>query len=496
MPRGDELLSPARALTGSVRRAGRRLRRLSLRARILAGVLVLVTVGLVVSDAAAATALRSYLIGRVDQQLSTAALRPRLLVRELNGPGAAQVLGGTAAYAALLVNGERRLSLTLPPPGQPSPPPPRLPARLLRGGGPSTVRAVAGGGTWRAVAEPVRQGTLVLATSLSGINATVGRLEAVEALVTVAILALVALVSRWLVRVGLRPLDEMGRTAGAIAAGDLSQRVEEANPATEVGRLGLALNAMLARIEEAFAAQRESEDRLRRFVGDASHELRTPLTSIRGYAELFRRGASEHPEDLALAMRRIEDESLRMGSLVDDLLLLARLDQGRPLERERVDLAVVAAARVADPARPISLQAPSEVPVVGDEGRLHQVATNLLANARQHTPAGTPVAVSARLDGDRALLEVSDRGPGLSASDAARVFERFYRADSSRVRGQGGGAGLGLSIVAAITEAHGGSVSVDTEPGRGATFRVALPALAVGPDDQGPSRPLPPSAVR
>jgi two-component system OmpR family sensor kinase len=257
--------------------------------------------------------------------------------------------------------------------------------------------------------------------------------------------------------------------------------VERADDHTEVGRLGTALNAMLGHIERAFAARTASEQRLRRFVADASHELRTPLTSIRGYAELFRRGAAERPHDLETAMRRIEEESARMSVLVDDLLLLARLDQGRPLEQESVDLVALASdavddARAVAPDRPITFETNGPVIVTGDEARLRQVTANLLANARLHTPEGTRVYVRVRSTPDGAQLEVADDGPGLAPDEAAHAFERFYRADPSRARA-GGGSGLGLSIVAAIAAAHGGRATLDTGPGRPTTVRVELPRV-------------------
>ncbi|HEX5949678.1 MAG TPA: ATP-binding protein, partial [Actinomycetota bacterium] len=295
----------------------------------------------------------------------------------------------------------------------------------------------------------------------------------------VVVLAVLGALAGWLVRLGLRPLERMGETVGAIAGGDLSRRVEPADPRTEVGRLGIALNAMLERIERAFAERQASEERLRRFVADASHELRTPLTSVQGYAELFRRGAADDPEALRTAMRRIEEEGSRMGDLVDELALLARLDQGRQLEREPVDLAALARAAVdgaqaADPDRPIDLDADGPVTVLGDEGRLRQVADNLLANARVHTPADTPVRVRVRVEGDDAVLEVEDDGPGIIPEDAERVFERFYRAESSRSR-EFGGAGLGLSIVAAVAAAHDGSARFEPAPSGGARFVVRIP---------------------
>jgi two-component system, OmpR family, sensor kinase len=336
---------------------------------------------------------------------------------------------------------------------------------------------------YRALATPLAagQGTLVVAIPLFEVDRTLKRLIVGEVVVSLVVLGLVAGLALWLVRVGLRPLTGIGETAGAIAAGDLSRRVEPANDRTEVGRLGLALNAMLAQIEAAFEERRASEERLRRFVADASHELRTPLTSIRGYAELFQRGAKSRPKDLAKTMERIEAESARMGILVDDLLLLARLDQGRPLQREEVDLSrvvtdAVESARTIEPDRPIDLDADGLVIVMGDEARLRQVLDNLLDNVRVHTPARTPVRVSVGPAGEDVVLSVTDEGPGLAPEVAGRVFERFYRGDPARSR-ETGGAGLGLSIVAAIVDAHGGSVSADPGPdGSGARFEVRLPA--------------------
>jgi len=277
----------------------------------------------------------------------------------------------------------------------------------------------------------------------------------------------------------LRPLAQMQRTAGAIAAGDLSQRVEVTDPTTEVGQLGVALNEMMGQIERAFRERADSEARLRRFVGDASHELRTPLTSIRGYAELFRRGAADRPEDLAKVMRRIEEEAGRMGILVDDLLLLARLDQGRTVEHEPVDLVRIATdavddARAVAPGRPIDFASNGAVAVVGDEARLRQVLANLMQNALRHTPADAAVHVRVTGDGPDAVLEVADEGPGIPDADLAHVFERFWRADASRARSSGG-SGLGLAIVAAIVDAHGGTAEVASEPGRGTAFRIRLP---------------------
>jgi len=308
------------------------------------------------------------------------------------------------------------------------------------------------------------------------------RLWLVDAVTGAVVLSALVLLALLIVRLGLRPLERMGATAEAIAAGDLSQRVSPATPRTEIGRLGLALNSMLAQIESAFAERTRSEQRLRRFIGDASHELRTPLTSIRGYAELLRRGAQRSPEDAELARRRIEEEATRMGVLVDDMLLLARLDQGRPLDREPVDLRAIVRDARADalavaPDRPVSVAAPEPVVVTGDDMRLRQVVGNLVRNAVVHTPPGTPIEIGvARRDG-RAVVRVADHGPGLPADVAARVFEPFFRGDPGRSRDRGG-SGLGLSIVAAVVAAHRGSVRVAQTPGGGATFEVELPLTA------------------
>jgi two-component system OmpR family sensor kinase len=284
-------------------------------------------------------------------------------------------------------------------------------------------------------------------------------------------------------------LTRVEKTAAAIAAGDLSRRVDVENPATEVGRLGGSLNAMLSHIESAFAARMASEERMRRFAADASHELRTPLVTIRGFSELYRQGALTKEEDVATAMGRIESEAKRMGSMVEDLLLLARLDEQRPLQQKPVDLLLLANDAVVDTQasdrdRNISLTGldggpPSPAPVLGDEAKLRQVVGNLVGNALRYTPAGTPLelAVGVRT-GDagqrRSVIEVRDHGPGISGDEAPRIFERFYRADTSRTR-ETGGSGLGLAIVAAIVGSHSGYVRVEQTEGGGATMVVSLP---------------------
>jgi two-component system OmpR family sensor kinase len=353
-----------------------------------------------------------------------------------------------------------------------------------------TVPAQNGGDRYRIRAsfETNSNDMLVIATSLHDVDGTLHRLLLIELLVTGVVLLALGGAGFWVVSLGLRPLRAIEKTAGAIASGDLSQRVERAEERTEVGRLGLALNAMLSQIETAFKAREASERKLRRFVADASHELRTPLSAVRAYAELFSRGADQRPDDLARAMTGITRESERMSVLVQDLLLLARLDEGRPLEREPVQLddvvgEAVETARTVEPERPIELEATPAV-VIGDRDRLRQIVDNLLSNVRAHTPPGTSVRVTVGAANGDAVIEVQDSGPGLSAEDGDRVFERFYRADQSRARASGG-VGLGLSIVAAVAEAHGGSVTARSEPGGGATFRIVIPRLPDGNNSHG-----------
>jgi two-component system OmpR family sensor kinase len=355
-----------------------------------------------------------------------------------------------------------------------------------------TVQAQDGGDRYRVRAsfEANRTDMLIVAISLHDVDGTLHRLLLIELLVTAVVLLALGGAGFWVVSLGLRPLRAIEKTAGAIASGDLSQRVERAEERTEVGRLGLALNAMLSQIEAAFKAREASERKLRRFVADASHELRTPLSAVRAYAELFTRGADQRPDDLARAMKGITRESERMSLLVQDLLLLARLDEGRPLEREPVQLEDVVAeavdtARMLEPDRGIEFRTEAAV-VLGDRDRLRQIVDNLLSNVRAHTPPATPVHVSVGRENGSAVIEVQDDGPGLSQEHLERVFERFYRADQSRARASGG-VGLGLSIVAAVAEAHGGDVTARSEHARGATFRITLPLTPAGKSHRTPS---------
>ncbi|MCA1832951.1 MAG: sensor histidine kinase [Actinomycetota bacterium] len=468
----------------------------SLRSRLLLATVTLVALGLLIADFATFALLRSQLLGRVDEQLRGSR---GVAARLLTGP---EQFGG-------LDFGRR--------PSQESPPVtvvelldssgrvvasrsfgfgdvdmPQLPGALPGSTGNATPERIFSAGSagpfrYRVIATALSDGgTLVVAQTLGDVDATLRKLVLVESIVTALVLAGVAGIALWLVRLGLRPLTEMEVAADDIAQGNLSRRVDITDEHTEVGRLGRALNVMLERIEAAFAERRTSEDRLRRFVADASHELRTPLTSIRGYAELFRHGADRRPEDLEKSMRRIEEESARMGTLVDELLLLARLDQGPQLERTPVDITTLARdavedARAVQPARPISFEANGRAIIVeGDEARLRMIAANLLSNALSHTPLETPVRVAVATDDSNAVLEVADEGPGLDGDEAEHVFDRFFRVDEARSR-HNGGVGLGLAIVAAVAKAHGGAVRLDSSPGAGARFTVLLPLAADDP---------------
>jgi two-component system OmpR family sensor kinase len=489
----------------------RRWRRLSLRARLSLGLVLVVGVGLVVADVVIYQQVQSYLLSQVDSELNTA-LQP--VVRQLTaGVGGFSGNFGfgrdtPAGTCGALVDSSGIVTET--PSSNLDGPAPNLPASLRIPSTSPADRYFSVGAEndpsfrYRVLARPVIIGGLagfgsetpgyaVVAIPLTSLDNTLGRLVTIDLAVSAAVLVVLAVLGLVVVRVGMRPLLEIERTAGAIAAGDLSRRVARADEHTEVGRLGASLNEMLSQIEQAFAKQQASEQRLRQFLADASHELRTPLTSIRGYSELFRRGAANRPEDLVPAMRRIEDEATRMGVLVDDLLLLARLDQGRPLDRFPVDLVAIARevtadAAVVDAERSISFEAPAPIVVLGDEQRLRQAVANLVGNALDHTPPGTPVEVRVRVDAGRAVLAVTDHGPGIPPEHLPRIFERFYRADPSRTR-ESGGMGLGLAIVSSIAEAHGGSARVESEIGAGATFIVELPLAARPADPAGGSGP-------
>jgi two-component system OmpR family sensor kinase len=470
------------------------LNRTPLRVKLVAAVLALVTVALTVISVASTVALRSYLTSRIDSQLAETAQREA--TRGIPAEAGVRIpvlpsdflLEWRLPGARFLAYDDRYGADDLPP----------LPADLGEAarlaGEPYTVQAASGSSRWRVSVTIFPDGTaLTVAQNMAEADNAVARLIRTELVVGVAVLLLLAALGVAAVRSSLRPLAEIERTAGAIAAGDLSQRVPEPEPAaaaprTEQGKLARALNAMLTQIETAFAARAASERRMRQFVADASHELRTPLTSIRGFAELYRQGAASEPAQADRLMRRIEQEAARMGLLVEDLLLLARLDQERPLAQALVELPVIVsdavhAARAVDPDRPIELTVRSGgVPMVvrGDDARLRQVVGNLLSNALTHTPPASPVEVRLQAADGAAVLEVADRGLGLTPEQSARVFERFYRVDTARSRPAAGGSGLGLAIVAALVAAHHGTVEVSSVPGKGATFQVRLPLAPAG----------------
>jgi two-component system OmpR family sensor kinase len=519
---------------------------MSLRARLLLAVGAVALAALLAADVATYYSLRSSVFGRVDETLSTiqvavmrsigwpdeppvgtsgtqadgaataseetssTATQPRLPERIVNiAPGSfvqvrsadgtpisgqvqpAAVAGGstyTPELPATIAGISALPQTTAPPSGFPTarPSPGSLPPQIP--GVTFTTSAVESDGPRFRVRASLLPGgeQLIVALPLTEAYATLNRLLLVEVIVTLAALAAAMGLGWWLVRVGLRPLADVERTAEAIAAGELHQRVPVEHPRTEVGRLATVLNTMLGRIQEAFAERdeteaelRESEDRMRRFVGDASHELRTPLAAVSAYAELLDDGVVDAEQDQARVVGGIRDETARMGGLVQDLLLLARMDEGRPMASESTELVslvadAIHAATTVGPEWPVTLRAGQPVEVRGDSERLRQVVANLLSNVRMHTPAGTRTVVTVREEAGEAVMEVADDGPGLTEEQAGRVFERFYRADKSRSRAHGG-AGLGLSIVAAIVDAHGGSVSAAPAAGGGAMFTVRLP---------------------
>ena len=468
----------------------------SLRNRLILAAMVLAAVAISASDFAANAALRSYLISQVDKELieiSTSSLTrldragiesenseedndsPFTEFRPLRGvPTSASVslldvdgrligrIGGDLSQKQIAVFG---MSIA---------------EAKAKGVAPFTIDGQGDEPDVRAVVQllPTGLGTVVVANSLAEVDRTLQRLGFFFLILGLLALTAVGLVSRWIIAISLKPLEQVEETAEAIAGGDLSARLPAAKPDTEVGRLTTALNTMLGRIEESFEARVNSESKLRRFVADASHELRTPLTAIRGFAELHRQGAVVGEENTKELVGRIEKESIRMSTLVEDLLLLARLDQSREMAQEPVDLnalltEAVASARAAGPNHSIELSMPStEVFILGDSQRVHQVVANLLANARTHTPDNSQIKVALEQGIAETIISVSDNGPGLSEDDQERIFERFFRADPSRARTSGEGSGLGLSIVDAVMQAHGGYVSVQSKLGAGATFKL------------------------
>jgi len=473
----------------------RRLRRLPLRLRLIALVLVLLVSALALSGIVTGVLLRNYLLDRTDDELRVYAEPAAALAYQQIVAGVTPAYQPNYTVRFISPDGTQQLAApvdAVTEDGQPDIPRLTLGDRRVQESTPFTVESVPGQPPldWRVVAgvNQQRDAIYAVAVPLRGLEGTVEKFLFFASLIGLAVLVTGGIVAWYAVRRAFGPLTEIEDTAAAIAAGDLTQRVPERTSEDEVASLARSLNSMLSQIEQSFAVREASEERMRQFVADASHELRTPLATVRGYAELYRQGAVREPDDIAGAMQRIESEASRMSGLVEDLLLLARLDGERPLEHEDVDLAVLAGdatqdARVLDPSRPIRLTGLGRplgpVHVVGDEGRLRQLFTNLMGNALNHTPPGTPIEVAVgQRAGGGAAIEVRDHGPGIDPPAVARVFERFYRADPSRARSGRGGNGLGLAIVAAVVQAHRGKVGVARTPGGGATFVVELPQVA------------------
>ena len=476
----------------------------SLLNRLTLGVVLLSAMGFLASDVAAQTLMRSYLTQQMDSELLSVAggSFPRVeragIAREARENQRDDE--SDDAPAVPLQSVPTSISLTLIGPagiilGQiggdlnsteitsylQSITPEQV---IERGNQPFTIEAPQS--DFRVIAQrlPTGLGIVVVAQSFEDIDRTLLRLQGLFILIGLVMILFIALASRKVITVGLRPLATVEATAERIAEGDLTARLPDLKPNTEVGRLVNTLNMMLGRIEESFSARVESESKLRRFVADASHELRTPITAIRGFAELHRQGAVTGEEKTKELIGRIENESKRMGSLVEDLLLLARLDQSREMKAEPVNLSklvsdAVESARAAGPSHLVNFSnSDEEIYALGDNDRIHQVVANLLANARTHTPAGTKIDVSVIQSEDGVRIRIADNGPGLSEKDQSRIFERFYRADASRVRTDGEGTGLGLSIVDAVMRAHAGQVSVESELGKGAAFTLFFPLSA------------------
>ena len=464
-------------------------RGVSLRTRVMAAAALLVVLTSLVTAVLGTTLLRSYLLSRADSQLQDfATVATRIVQREQLQPSdSSRRQSLPAQFLVEVVAADGQVSMAGGPLGATDGP--RLSTSQLSDvGTPFTAAAGTSGASWRVLVEHLSSGGhLVIAYSLGDLDSTVIRLEIADALAAAAAVVLLAGLGLPLVRASLAPLREIESTATAIAGGDLSRRIDHAAGNTEVGRLAEALDMMLASIEAAYRARADgearalqSQDRMRRFIADASHELRTPLTSMRGLAEYgLQLGGDAGPEELLRLLGLIAREGGRMGRLVDDLLLLARFDAGRALECRPVDLASIAAeavqqARIVAVDRPITLEAAEPVIVEADAERLRQVVDNLIGNAIQHTPPGTPVAVTVSSEPGSGRLTVADRGPGMTKEQASHVFERFYRTDDARTRARGG-TGLGLAIAASLAAAHGGELTVDTKPGHGAAFHLRLP---------------------
>ncbi len=472
---------------------------MSLRTRLVIGVVALLALGLLVANVSAVMLISSYQRQRIDQQLEGpfGEAAGRSVVSTTTGQlcGLLAQTGGAAAqlptsYVFSVLDQDGRVQCRLPtqPAAVGQPDLASVTGRLApsaASGQPLTVPNDGRGAPWRIKIIGTDDGYAVIGISLADAIDTFRQLQLITLVVSVIILALGGIGSWFMVRLALRPLTTIEQTAQAIADGDLSQRIDETPANTEIGRLTGSLNRMLTQIEHGFDDKIKTEERLRRFIADASHELRTPLASIRGHAEMYRQGVASRPADVAVIMNRIESESLRMGDLVSDLLLLARLDDAPDLQRRPVDLLAVAAdtvldARAREPGRPVSLsQLEGEgwvdaAPVVlGDESRIRQVLGNVVANVLRHTPADTPYEIRIGVRAETVEARVIDHGPGLSPEAAGRVFERFYRSDYGRARAHGG-TGLGLSIAAGLMAAHGGSITHQDTPGGGSTFTLTF----------------------
>ena len=499
---------------------------MTLQRRLVAVMSILLVVGLLVADVVTYVSVRSFLYGRADETLTSSeglAFNYVAYATLHQTPlSAADLSRHVSPDVYVLIINAKGNDVVRRPSGSPARPNPEplvsgaVPIQLVPAVTSHTFGRYAGtfrpdpnavivgskgdpDGRYRVVAVDVPQGTMFVALSLNPTNDTLASLRRVEIVASIAVLLVMVFLVLWLVRRDLRPLREMAQTADAIASGDLGRRVPQETATTEVGRLGTALNEMLTQIENAFAEKSASEERLRQFVADASHELRTPLTSIRGYAELLRRGGFSDEAGTRKALQRVEEEAKRMGGLVEDLLLLAELDRGRPLRAEPVGLygicaIVVDDSNAFDHEHTLTMDSAEdpghEVVVIGDAERLTQVAHNLVRNALMHTPAGSSVRVSVRAEDGMGVLRVTDNGPGMDAITAARVFDRFYRGDPGR---SGPGTGLGLAIVRAIAVALGGAAEVEQSgPGEGATVLVRIPLAPASA--RPPPAPAPPTA--
>ena len=463
---------------------------MSLRSKLLLWMALLLALGLALSGFLVVRSTKANLVDQVDDSLQ--GVRGSLIGPPFGGPPPEIEADPSGRQIAVVIYDGNGEVVAAEPSGFASAPDPlpEVPASIIENPAPGkvvTVPAVDGSLSYRAVVEPDRDGTVrVVAASLEAVDRAVAALIRNIAVIGGVVLVALLVVGWWLLRRGLRPLEAMAATAGQIASGDMSQRVPDQHDRSEVGRLGEALNTMLDRIQQAFDEQRaaltakeRSEAQLRQFVADASHELRTPLTTLRGYVDLYRAGALEEEDELNRAMRRIGSESARMGSLIEDLLLLARLDEGLPLRSEPVNLTrlvddAVDDERALEHGRPLLATVERDVRVIGDEDRLRQVVGNLMANVRTHTSPATPCDVTLDASDHACRLSVADHGPGIEPLHAGHVFDRFYRADPGRSRDRGG-SGLGLPIVKAIVEAHGGTIDYSPTPGGGATFAVSLP---------------------